>query len=284
MRVAPTFLFLWRSIIVKIFAVTFLVVSVSSPGSTQGLDLASGSGNQPIEIFADNGIEWLKDKEILVAKGNAKASRGQVTIEAEVLRAYYKKKIGGGTDLYRIDASGGIKIYSPKESIVGSSAVLDMGKAIFLVNGRNIVYRTENSTITANKQMEYWERQRMAVARGGAIAKHDGKTLRAAILKALFKNKKSGGSEIYLVEAFENVFIQSEKDRLRADHGIYKVKSGIATLNRNVTITRGKNILKGERAEINLNTGISKLLTLNEVKPYSGSKRRVHGLIYPQRK
>ena len=77
-----------------------------------GLDLASGSKDMPIEITADNGIEWEKNKEILIASGNAKASRGGITVLAEVLRAYYRKKTTGGTDLYRLEAAGGGKIFS----------------------------------------------------------------------------------------------------------------------------------------------------------------------------
>ena len=123
----------------------------------------------------------------------------------------------------------------------------------------------------------------MAIARGNAVAIHNGKTVRADVLKALLRKNKEGGSEVYIIEAFKNVLIFSEKDKLQADKAIYKIDSGIATLSKNVFITRGDNILSGDKAEINLNTGISKLLTVNRL----GSSRRnkkVRGLIFPQRK
>ena len=145
-----------------------------------------------------------------------------------------------------------------------------------------MVYKAGSDTITANQQMEYWERQKMAVARGNAIAIHKGKTLRADVLKALLRTHKTGRSEVYIIEAFKNVLIVSDKDKLRSDSAIYKLDSGIATLKKNVSIIREDSILNGDKAEINLNTGVSKLLTVRDVGS-RGRKKRVRGLIYPQR-
>ena len=259
---------------------TFLYSVTANSG---GLDLASGSKDMPIEIIADRGIEWKKNKEILIASGNAIASRDGIKVLAEVLRAYYRKKDGGGTDLYRLEAVGGVKIYSDTDSISGQSAVLDFEQAILKVDGNKVVYKTDSDKITATQQMEYWERQNMAIARGNAVAIHNGKTVRADVLKALLRKNKDGGSEVYIIEAFKNVLIFSEKDKLQADKAIYKIDSGIATLSKNVFITRGDNILSGDKAEINLNTGISKLLTVNRLGS-SPRNKKVRGLIFPQRK
>ena len=259
------------------------LVLLWSPAAAQSLNLASGAKDQPIEILADNGIEWQQENEILIASGNARASRDGVNVEAEVLRAYYKKKPGGGADLYRLDAVGGVKIYSGTDSITGRTAVYDFEQAILRVDGKKVVYKTGKDSITATQQMEYWERQQMAVARGNAVAVHEGKTVRADILKALFRKKKYGQSEVYVVEAFDNVLIVSEQDRVRADRGIYKVDSGIATLTGNITITREDSVLTGDQAEVNLNTGVSKLLTTDTVQSGAKKKKRIRGFIYPQK-
>ena len=264
-------------------ALAILLYQIPVPAIAQGLNLASGSKDKPIEIFADNGIEWQKDNNILIASGNAKASRDGVNVEAKVLRAYYRKKASGGTDLYRLDAAGGVKIFTKAESIIGQSAVLDFEQAILMVEGKKVVYKTGNNSVTATRQIEYWERQLMVVARGNAVAIHEGKTVRGDILKALFRKKKNGKSEVYLVEAFDNVLIVSDKDQLRADRGIYWVDSGTAKLTSNVTITRGKSILNGDQAVINLNTGISKLLTLDKLRSGKRTGKRVRGLIFPHK-
>ena len=271
-----------RKLLFQLVVLVIFYFQISAAAVSGGLDLASGSKDMPIEITADNGIEWEKNKEILIASGNAKASRGGVTVLAEVLRAYYRKKTTGGTDLYRLDAAGGVKIFSDTESMEGQTAVLDFEQAILKVDGKKVIYKAGPDTITANQQMEYWERQMMAVARGNAVAIHKGKTLRADVLKALLRKNKTGRSEVYIIEAFNNVLIVSDKDRLRSDSAIYKLDSGIVTLKKNVSIVRKDSILNGDLAEINLKTGISKLLTVDSVGSRRG-KKRVRGLIYPHR-
>ena len=271
-----------RKLLFQLVVLVIFYFQISAAAVAGGLDLASGSKDMPIEITADNGIEWEKNKEILIASGNAKASRGGITVLAEVLRAYYRKKTTGGTDLYRLDAAGGVKIFSDTESMEGQTAVLDFEQAILKVDGKKVIYKAGPDTITANQQMEYWERQKMAVARGNAVAIHKGKTLRADVLKALLRKNKTGRSEVYIIEAFNNVLIVSGKDKLRSDSAIYKLDSGIATLKGNVSIIRENTILNGDLAEINLKTGISKLLTVDSVGSRRG-KKRVRGLIYPHR-
>ncbi|HIP10451.1 MAG TPA: hypothetical protein EYG65_12050 [Rhodospirillales bacterium] len=271
-----------RKLLFQLVVLGIFYFQISAAAVAGGLDLASGSKDMPIEITADNGIEWEKNKEILIASGNAKASRGGVTVLAEVLRAYYRKKTTGGTDLYRLDAAGGVKIFSDTESMEGQTAVLDFEQAILKVDGKKVIYKAGPDTITANQQMEYWERQKMAVARGNAVAIHKGKTLRADVLKALLRKNKTGRSEVYIIEAFNNVLIVSDKDRLRSDSAIYKLDSGIVTLKGNVSIIRENSILNGDLAEINLKTGISKLLTVDSVGSRE-ERKRVRGLIYPHR-
>ena len=271
-----------RKLLFQLVVLVIFYFQISAAAVAGGLDLASGSKDMPIEITADNGIEWEKNRGILIASGNAKASRGGITVLAEVLRAYYRKKTTGGTDLYRLDAAGGVKIFSDTESMEGQTAVLDFEQAILKVDGKKVIYKAGPDTITANQQMEYWERQKMAVARGNAVAIHKGKTLRADVLKTLLRKNKTGRSEVYIIEAFNNVLIVSDKDRLRSDSAIYKLDSGIATLKGNVSIIRGDTILKGDLAEINLKTGISKLLTVDSVGSRK-ERKRGRGLIYPHR-
>ena len=271
-----------RKLLFQLVVLVIFFFQISAAAVAGGLDLASGSKDMPIEITADNGIEWEKNKEILIASGNAKASRGGVTVLAEVLRAYYRKKTTGGTDLYRLEAAGGVKIFTDTESMEGQTAVLDFEQAILKVDGKKVIYKAGPDIITANQQMEYWERQKMAVARGNAVAIHKGKTLRADVLKALLRKNKTGRSEVYEIEAFNNVLIVSDKDRLRSDSAIYKLDSGIATLKENVSIIRENSILNGDLAEINLKTGISKLLTVDSVGSRK-ERKRVRGLIYPHR-
>ena len=255
-------------------------------GSAQTINLASSNRDKPIEVFADDGIEWQQDNEVLIARGNARAVRSGVDINADVLRAFYKKKQEGGADLSRLDAAGNVRITSPAETITGETAVYDLEKAILLVQGKKVVYRSGADVLTANRQLEYYEIGQKAVARGDATAVHEGKTVRAATLVALFRKNAKGKSEVYEIQAFKNVAILTDQDTVLANKAIYDVVLGIATLTGNVRITRGQTQLAGDKAEINVNTGISKLLTDPDAVSVPGGtrrKRRVRGLILPSR-
>ena len=124
------------------------------------------------------------------------------------------------------------------------------------------------------KSIEFWEKKSMAIARGNAIAVQDDKTLRADILTALFKKMPNGRNEIVRVDAYDNVSIKSPKEVIRGKRGIYNTKTGIVILHGGVKITRGQDQLNGDSAEVNLNTGVSRLL--------STGKKKVRGLLGPK--
>ncbi len=119
----------------------------------------------------------------------------------------------------------------------------------------------------------------MAVARGNASARRGDKRLRADVLAAHFRKNKAGDTEIYRVDAFDDVKIVTQKDTALSERGVYNVKSGIATLTGSVRILRGRNTLNGCSAEVNLNTGVSRLHSC--AAPSGRGKKRVRGVILP---
>ncbi len=273
----------------------FALAGAPSLSPAQSLDLATGKSDQPIEITADNGIEWQRDNQVMIATGNAKATRGTAHVEADTLRAYYQKSQTGGSNLSRLDAIGRVRISSPTQTLTGQSSVYDLDQAVLVVTGKKVTLISGKDRITATQQMEYYEKTQMAVARQNATANHDGKMLRADTLVALFTKDKNGKSQVSRVQAFENVRVVTKTDSIWASKGIYDVAAGIVTLNGNVRITRDGNQLNGDNAIINLNTGISKLLTDPGAKsPKPGQndlnlreprrKKRVRGLLVPKRK
>jgi lipopolysaccharide export system protein LptA len=260
-------------------ALALALFASAGPATAQTLNLASGDQDTPIVVEADNGIEWQQDNEVLIARGNAHATRGGVTVYADVLRAYYDKAItGGASRLKRLDATGGkVRIVSASESLEGDAAVYDLDRAILVVTGKKVTYLSGQDVITANQQMEYYERDQKSVARGDAVAVHDGKTLAARQIEAYF-HKVGNKNEVREVRAFEDVTIVTETDTVRASRAIYNVATGLATMVGGVKITRGQNQLDGDQAEINMNSGVSRLLTA----PGAPSGGRVRGLIMPQ--
>ena len=216
---------------------------------------------------------------MFTARGNARAVRAEVQVFADLLRAFYTEKEGGGTEVRRLEAEGHVRIKSPGETAYGDFGVYEMSQAVLVLRsnpGKRVKLVTAEDEVTADQQLEYWEAKHLAVARGNALAVHEGKQLRANILTAHFANNKDGKSRIQRVEAFDNVRITTEDDVVTSDRAVYNVDSGIVTLFGSVKITRGANQLNGCEAEVNLNTGKSKLKSCSS--EIAGGKR-VQGLL-----
>jgi lipopolysaccharide export system protein LptA len=140
--------------------------------------------------------------------------------------------------------------------------------------------------LTARDSLEYWAAERMAVARGDAVACTGSERLSADILTAYFREGGDGaqapapaadggpaesgaepaGAEAALdsqqldrVEAFGGVEIVTSTDRARADQGVYYAQDQIAYLTDNVRISQGGTVLEGTAAQYDLATRVFKV-------------------------
>ena len=261
-----------------IFFIITVSITIGASLSAQAQSLNFGSGDTPIEIDADNGIEWQQDGLMFVARGNARAVRGEVQILADELRAYYRKTIQGATEIWRLDAIGAVRIKSAEGTAFGDKALYDVDNSILTITGKNLKLISGQDWLTATDQLEYWEKKQMAVARGNAVSKHENKKLNAKILAAYFRKNKKNKQRIYRVDAFDAVKVSAGKDEATSDRGVYNVESGIATLTGNVKIVRDKNVLNGCSANVNMNTGVSRLYSC------ATGNTRVKGRFLPKKK
>lgn len=262
---------IWTPIILAAVA---LFAMPAGSADIQGIGLPTQDSGTPIEIDADAGIEWNQKAQLYIARGNARAAQGDVAVHADTLTAHYRKSKTGRTDIWRIDARGNVRITSPTQTAYGDNGTYLVDDGVLVLKGKKVRIITQTDKISARDSIEYWEKRNMAVARGDAVVTRNDKRLRADLLTAHFLKDKDGKTRIRKIDAFDNVLISSAEEIVRAKEGVYDVQSGIATLTGGVKITRGSNQLNGEYAEVNLNTGISRL--------FSGKGRRVQGLIVPQ--
>ncbi len=251
-----------RRSITKLGLIAFLfLATILSSVNAQGLNFGNGDSDEPIEVYADNGIEWQQETLTFLAKGNARAIRGEVTVYGDELRAFYRELSSGGTEIWRLDVTGNVRIATPGETAYGDKGVYDVDNAILVLTGKKVRLLTLTEEVIADQQIEYWERKQMAVARGNAQILSDDKNLRAEVIVAYFKNDRAGKSVVHRVEAFDNVNIKTAKEEAISDRGVYNVESGIATLTGSVKIVQDQNKLEGCRAEVNMNSGISKMFS-----------------------
>ncbi|MFT5489307.1 MAG: lipopolysaccharide export system protein LptA [Alphaproteobacteria bacterium] len=241
----------------------------------QSLGFSRG-GDGPIQIEADDGIEWQRANQVYVARGNARARQGGVTVEGDELIAFYRPNDAGENEIFRIDANGNVRIFSANEVARSDKAVYDIDGGVLVMTGDNIQLDTAEDTITARDSLEYYETKQLAVARGDALAIRGDRRVRADVLTAHF-GEGNQQAAMERIDALGNVLVSTPTDIVRAEKGDYDPSRGIATVTGNVKITRGDTQLNGERAEVNLETGESRLLS-------SPSGERVRGLFLPKAK
>jgi lipopolysaccharide export system protein LptA len=257
--------------------VALALMALSTGAYAQSLDITSGGGDGgPIEILADDGIEWNQETKVFIARGNAKAIRATVTIDSDVLRAYYRE-INGKTEVWRMDAEGSVVMRSPTETIYGDNAIYDVVNGVLVVRGESIRFEAGDDLITAEQQLEYWEIKQMAVARGDAVIKRPDRTMYADVLASHFSRDAEGNTTVNRVDAYDDVKIVTATDTITADRGVYNVDTGIATLTGSVVLLRADNTLSGCKAIVDMNTSISKLFACE-----NGTGTRVQGTFQPE--
>ena len=256
------------------------------PAEAQGLPIP-GFGNTgtalPVAIEADQGVEWRQNEQVYIARGNATAKRGDTAIRADALFAHYRKTQDNRQEIYKITAEGGVKITTPKETITSDTAEYMVETGVFTLKGKPVKLDNGKSVLTAGL-IVYNSKNKTANVTGGAQVVEDKKRVRADRFIAYFK-EDGGRQSLKRVEGHGNVVITTPTEIARGNRGDYDAETQVATLTGNVRLTRGDNQLNGDRAEVNMKSGVSKLLA-GDGRPATGQTnpaqgQRVRVLIMP---
>ena len=243
--------------------------------------MTTSSNKKPIEISADNGIEWHKNERKYIALGNARAQQGDLVVNSDKLEAYYVSSNQNDDNIHTIKALGNVKIKNKSAIIKGgekASYILD--KEYFIINGKNLTLNSKEDNLSANRKIEFWKSENIAVATGNAIAKKKNEYTISANKLAWYLDLMDGKEDykIKKIIGFENVKIESENEIAFSDKALYNGTTELCKLFGNVRLKRGNNFLTGDYAEVNLKTGISKLLP-NPTNLLSNTEKKVKALI-----
>ena len=251
--------------------------------------LFGDSDSSPIEVNADQGIEWQQDASVFIARGNATATRGTTVVRADELRAYYRNSQNktdvnassgmSNSEIWRLDAIGSVTITGEGWQASGGHSIYDVSAGVMILkDGSPITLVSGDDVITATKQMEFWNEKKMAVARGNATATKGDRKISADVLSAYLKSGAGNKDSVDRIEAFDNVKIVTPGSTATANRAAYSPPTGLARLDGAVTIQKGENRLNGCSADFDLNTAISRL---KSCPGSDGKAGRVKGILLP---
>lgn len=252
------------------------VLALAAPAQAQQLDLSHGG---PIDITARDGIEWRQAEHEVIARGDARAIRGGVTVTADTLTAWYRKKGGtaaaqatpasglvgdpstDGNEVYRLQAEGHVHIFTATDQAQGDKATYDLDQSVLVMTGRDLRLTTPNDIITAKDDLEYWPQQHMAVARGDAVVvTSDAKRISADTLVAYTTDNPppAPSGQAASVKAASGkttpVVAKSTDDPLAASGKLQRVEAF-----GHVSVRTPTDTVTGERGVYVLDTGMARL-------------------------
>ncbi|MEZ5647859.1 MAG: LptA/OstA family protein [Alphaproteobacteria bacterium] len=196
-------------------AAVWVLAATAAPAQQQSPGFVNQQSDAPIEIEADQGIEWQQDTKQYIARGNVQAKQGDMTLFADQVVAQYREAKTEGTEIYRLEATGNVQIASPNQNAWADHGVYDVDRGVMtltgevrlgspednayaygdkgeydtkqgvlVLTGHNLRFSSPNVDIAAKQSLEYWEKKRIAVARGGAVATQNDRKLTADIMQA----------------------------------------------------------------------------------------------------
>jgi lipopolysaccharide export system protein LptA len=287
-------------------------VALFPPRPTQA-QLGTTDAGAPMNVQADNGIEWQQNSQLYIARGNAVAARGPGTIKADTLIAHYRAAKGpaaanaeNNSEIYRIEADGNVVITRDTRTVIGDHADYDMDQGIGIVRGKALKMTTASDVVTARDALEWYDEKQIAVARGDAVAvRQGGRTIKADVLTAYMVKVAPSGpakppakapagpgpngtlpqannddTKINRIDAQGHVVVVNGPDVGRGDYGVYNAATDICTLLGNVTLTRGSDVVTGQYAVMNMKTNVSRIMPASTLP--GGTSQRVQGLFVKQ--
>lgn len=228
--------------------------------------------NAPLTIEADDLLEWNQTEGIYTAKGNAVAVQGEAEIRGNLLVATYDPD-AENADIETITATGKVS-FKDKSSIAnGSKLIYNIASSDYRVEGPKAAVSGARGKITANKFIDLDtkpdETQEMTAIGSAVYTDDTGRIFSGDQLVALF----AADGSLTSLDAKGDVSVVSGAGRkATGDAATYDATSEAATVTGNVEIVDGANRMRGGRAEVDLKTGNSRMLS-------SGNGGRVSGVL-----
>lgn len=220
------------------------------------------TSGKPLEITAQKTLEWDREAKMYKATGGATARQGDFAVKSDDMLARYEQD---QSELTTIEADGNVELSSQGRVATGDKGIYDMRTGLATLTGSDLKITSPDLLVTAKESLNYNTNAREFTAKGkaSAVQTQENRTINGDVLTANFTD----ANELSAMKATGNVSILAGEDKVSGDRADYNaLKKTAEVTGKEVILTRGPNVLKGDRATVDLNTNISKLFG-NETKP-----------------
>lgn len=142
--------------------------------------------------------------------------------------------------------------------------------------------------ITADT-LEVQRNEQIATFTGNVDAVQGDMVLSADLLRVYYGDEDgadapgpAGANSIRRIEAEGNVFLSSPRETAQGDAGVYDVASNQVTMEGAVVLTRDDNVIRGQRLEVDLVSGLSRVLAAVPSAEGGTAPQRVRALFTPE--
>ncbi|MBO9696974.1 MAG: OstA family protein [Sphingopyxis sp.] len=153
------------------FALTSLaILSAGGGDAAHAQALANHNSNAPVD-FAAGSIEVQDRADRVVLAGNVRVTQAGLTVTAPRMTVAYTRS--GGTDVNRLDATGGVTVVKGDETAKGNVAIYDLDKRLITMVG-NVELRQRGNHLRGGRLVIDLNSGRATVDGRGAARGPDG--------------------------------------------------------------------------------------------------------------
>ena len=222
---------------------------------------------QNITIDADKKVEWYRDEQKMIAYGNAIAKRNDNILKGDKLTAVYETiQLEDGTQkdqIQKIFSEGNVQIDMNASKGFGNRFEYDLPTGIAKLTGNPAKLNNESGNITATNGITYYKKENKSIALGDVIAKNAEYTIHSNKMISYFEKDKQGQNKIKKIEIYADnqpIKIVNKQAEVTGKRGLYIPQEDKIKIYEDVVINQNNDILRGNYAETDLKTGISRLL------------------------
>ena len=228
----------------------------------------------PITIEAAEFLEWNQNEGTYIAKGNAFVQQSESSIKASHIIASYNAS-SKTRNINHFIATGEVTYIEGENTAKGDKLDYDLTAGFYLLTGKNASVEGPQGKMTAKESITYdaaEDANRKVTATGKARYKtDDGRIVFGDKLIAYI----AADGTLKTIDAYENTkVITTNGTEATADKLTYVAKTALANLDGNVEIIDNENIMRGDKARIDFDKEISRIIS-------SPGGKRVSGTLVP---